>query len=263
MTATSCTLTYDSRVEVTMLGTASPYPRPGDPCSSFLLSTDSIRLWVDTGSGSLAALTSLCSLADLDAIWISHTHADHFSDLSVTVYALLFGDVSRAPLPVYGPAGWAERLRSFMTHGHRQKIEDAFAIHEISDEDLVEVGPLSLSAHEMNHDALCHGFRAYGDGVVVAYTGDTGVGPGLDRVAADADLLICEAGHGAKAKPSTPFHLTAKQAGAAAARGEVRHLLLTHLAGADVEECVISAKAAGAGNVTGARPGDVVRVTAA
>lgn len=244
-----------------MLGTASPYPRPGDPCSSFLLSTNSTRLWVDAGSGSLAALTSVCSLIDLDAVWISHTHADHFSDLSVTFYALLFGDVSRAPLPVYGPAGWAGRLREFLTHRKRPPLEDAFVIHEVSDEDLVEIGPLSLSAHEMTHDAPCHGFRAYGDGVVVAYTGDTGVGPGLDRVAADADLLVCEAGHGAHAKPSTPFHLTAKQAGAAAAASDVRHLLLTHLAGADVEECVIAAKAGGAGNVTGARPGDVVRVT--
>ncbi|MHB8293441.1 MAG: MBL fold metallo-hydrolase [Acidimicrobiales bacterium] len=83
---------------VTTLGTSSPYPRPQDPCSSFLLDGGGSRLWIDTGAGALGALLRHCPLEELDAIWVSHTHADHFSDLAVTFYALRYADISRSPL---------------------------------------------------------------------------------------------------------------------------------------------------------------------
>ena len=43
--------------------------------------------------------------AELDAIWLSHLHADHTLDLVNAYYALSFGLLPKvAPIPVYAPA---------------------------------------------------------------------------------------------------------------------------------------------------------------
>jgi ribonuclease BN (tRNA processing enzyme) len=145
-----------SNMKITVLGTSSPYPRAHNPCSSFLLDDGVTRLWVDAGAGTLAALLQHCRLEDLDGVWVSHTHADHFSDLAVTYYALLYADISRPPLPVFGPPGWIERLRSFLTHTDSPSpIERAFNVHEVTGEQTMFLGGMELVAIEMRHDAPC------------------------------------------------------------------------------------------------------------
>jgi ribonuclease BN (tRNA processing enzyme) len=245
-------------MRVTVLGTSSPYPRPGNPCSSFLFDSGRTRILIDAGSGSLAALLANSRLEDLDAIWVSHTHADHFADLAVIFYALQYADIDRPPLPVFGPAGWEERLRAFVSHSSSSPIEEAFVVKHLHDEEELMIGDIAFTAYEMNHDAQCFGFRATYDEKIVSFTGDTGLGSGLERLASGADLLICESGNGLE--QGATGHLTAAQAGAVATAANVGELLLTHLAGADVEECVDAARAQGAQRVTGARPGMVITV---
>lgn len=249
-------------MDVTVLGTSSPYPRPDDPCSSFLLSAGATRLWVDTGAGTLGALLWHTRLQDLTAVWVSHTHADHFSDLAVTYYALRFADVDRPPLPVYGPPGWGERLRSVLSHGAPSPIEDAFEVHEIHDGQRVTVGELELTARAVHHDVPCFGFRAVGPHASVAYSGDSGPCAALHDLASGVDLFVCEAGYGVDAPDLEGVHLTAAEAGTIAARAGARRLLLTHLAGADVDACVDAATTAGQVAVSGARPGLTLRVGA-
>jgi ribonuclease BN (tRNA processing enzyme) len=216
-------------------------------------------LWIDTGSGSLAALLTHSSLEELDAVWVSHTHADHFSDLAVTFYALRYADISRPPLPVFGPPGWAERLRTVLTHTSAPSpIEDAFEIHEVEDGSTTVVCDLELTAFEVLHDAPCFGVRASANGFVVGYTGDTGPCERVAELAEGVDLLISEAGYGLVAPHEPPLHLTAAQAGALSANAQAARLLLTHLAGADVDECTAAAEAAGAREVVAARPGLVI-----
>lgn len=249
-------------MDVTVLGTSSPYPRPDDPCSSVLVRTGSTSLWVDTGAGTLGSLLAHTRLEDLGAAWVTHTHADHFSDLAVTYYALLFADVERPPLPVYGPPGWAERLRAVLSHGEPSPVERAFDVHELSDGQRYMVGDLEVTAHAMQHDVPCFGLRASHGGRTVAYTGDTGRCAALLRLAADVDLLVSEAGYGIDTADAEAVHLTAAEAGAVAAEAGAKRLLLTHLADADVDACVAAATAAGHADVVGARPGASVAVGA-
>jgi hypothetical protein len=83
---------------------------------------------------------------------------------------------------------------------------------------------------------------------------------GLLELAADVDLLVSEAGYGLDAPDPEAVHLTAEEAGAAAVEAGARRLLLTHLAGADVEACVAAAAAAGHADVVGARVGTSITV---
>lgn len=245
-------------MRVTTLGTSSPYPRPGDACSSFLVEGGGSRIWLDVGSGSLAALLAHCRLEQLDAVWVSHTHADHFSDLGVLYYALRYADIHRSRLPVFGPAGWAARLRGVLSHGPPSPIEDVFDVQEVTGGQRASVGGVELTAVDMHHDVPCLGVRLAADGRTVAYTGDTGPCRGLAELASEADLLISEAGYGLDGSEPDPVHLTATEAGAAAHHGAVGVLLLTHLAGADRDACVAAAATSAGCPVIGAVPGLVL-----
>lgn len=249
-------------MQVTTLGTASPYPRPGNPCSSFLVQTaGGSRIWLDAGAGTLAALLVTCPLAQLDAVWISHTHADHFSDLAVTYYALAFTDVHRPPLPVFGPPGWVQRLRAVLTHdpARPSPLERVLDVHEVTDRLPVAVEDSELTPVLLQHDAPNYGVRLRdGDGVVLAYTGDTGPCNALGVLARDADLLISEADDGTLPASREGVHLTASEAAQAAEAASVRQLLLTHLGVHDAQRCVEAAIAAGPTPVTAATPGSVL-----
>ena len=64
-------------MKLTILGTATPYPRPDNPCSGYLVQHGITSIWMDAGTGTLAELQRHIPLDRLDAIWISHAHADH------------------------------------------------------------------------------------------------------------------------------------------------------------------------------------------
>lgn len=104
-------------LQLTVLGSATPYASVDNPCSGYLVSGGGTRIRVDAGSGTLAQLQRHLRLDELDAIWISHLHADHGADLLTAYYAALHADIQlAAPLPLYGPPGIAERLAHFLTH---------------------------------------------------------------------------------------------------------------------------------------------------
>src|SRR5690606_15598117 len=65
--------------------------------------------------------------------------------------------------------------------------------------------------------------------VLLAYTGDTDAGPGVDRLAAGADLLLAEAAFLEGRDLHRGIHLTGRRAGEVAARGGAGRLVLTHI----------------------------------
>jgi ribonuclease BN (tRNA processing enzyme) len=209
---------------VTVLGSATPYPRPDNPCSGYLLRHGATKIWLDAGPGTLAALQEHTAPDELDAVWVSDLHADHVADLLPAVYALLFADLPpRKPIPLYGPPGTAARLSAFLSNTGRAPIEQAFAVHELHDGHRARVGDLELTSV-----AVAHGFPAFGlratDGTrTLAYSGDTGPCDALTKLADGADLFLCEADSD---EPSA-VHLTPAEAGRVAT-GAAR-LLLTHV----------------------------------
>jgi ribonuclease BN (tRNA processing enzyme) len=64
------------------------------------------------GNGALGELQRHCGLYDLDAIFLSHLHADHCIDMCAYFVARYYRhDGGRCdPLPVYGPEGTEQRL---------------------------------------------------------------------------------------------------------------------------------------------------------
>ena len=104
-------------MRLTVLGCAGSFPGPDSAASGYLVQADDAdgRTWtvlLDLGNGALSALQRYGDPTALDAIGLSHLHADHVADL---VGAQRPAPVPpRGPVrtrsPVHGPAGTAERL---------------------------------------------------------------------------------------------------------------------------------------------------------
>src|SRR6266536_2609845 len=210
------------------------------------------RVWVDTGSGTLANLLRHTTLPELDAIWLSHLHVDHSSDLPVAYHALRYGDFDTPPppVPVYGPAGWAERMAAFILGEPAPAIEEAFQVHELHDREQVRLGPLELTAVATLHSVETYGVRAASAAATLAYSADSGPCDALAELAAGADLFLCEATWTKWPEGTNPIHMTPTLAGEWAARSGAHRLVLTHLrSDADTSASIERARGASGGPV--------------
>lgn len=68
-------------MKLTVVGCSGSFPSAGSACSSYLVEADGFRLLLDMGNGALGELQRHVGLYDLDAIFLSHLHADHCIDM--------------------------------------------------------------------------------------------------------------------------------------------------------------------------------------
>jgi ribonuclease BN (tRNA processing enzyme) len=183
---------------------------------------------LDLGNGAVGALQRYTGLGDVDAICLSHLHADHCIDmLGYSVFQNYHPDGPRPPIPVYGPAGTPDRLAMALGAEHLG-MADAFEFITLAP-GTIEIGPLRVTTGHMNHPVETFGFRIEHAGKILAYSADTGPTDELVRLAAGADVLLSEASFLDGPELPADLHLTARQAAEHAARAEAGELVLTHL----------------------------------
>lgn len=223
-------------MKLTILGTATPYPRPDNPCSGYLVQQGDTSIWVDAGTGTLAELQRHIPLSGLDAIWISHAHADHTADLLAAYYALRFADaIPTKPLPLIGPPGLADRLVGFLGHRSAVVIPEVFEVTEMRGWREIVVGDLALGWGPLDHGMPAFGLRVEAMGSVIAYSGDSAYCEALVELAEGADLFLCEAG-ASQHPPEGAVHCTPEDAARLATTAGVKRLLLTHIHAPDARE---------------------------
>lgn len=265
-------------MRLVVVGSAGSFPGPDAAASCYLVQAEGpdasggTRTWsvlLDLGNGALGPLQRHIAPATLDAVAISHLHADHVADVVVLGVMLRYDPRGPrpAPLPLYGPDGVRERLAQLSGHDPATDTSEHLALATWCEGEPVRVGPLTIEPVRVEHPVPAFGFRVTGPSsadpsrtVTLAYTGDTDECPGLDHLARDADLLLAEAAY-LETTPDVPrgVHLTGLRAGRAAQSGGVRRLLLTHLvAWNDPSASLAEATSAYAGPVDVARPGMVV-----
>jgi ribonuclease BN (tRNA processing enzyme) len=249
-------------MRLTVVGCAGSFPGPNSPASSYLLEADGFRLVIDLGNGALGALQKYAGLFDIDAVCLSHLHADHCVDLYSYSIARTYSPAGLQPaIPVYGPAGARERIALIHgAEGDAYGLIDRFTFETLRPGSF-SIGPFDVTAEHMNHPVETFGFRFSYGGRTIAYTGDTGETDAVTRLARGCDLFLCEAAF--LERPGLPpdLHLTARQAAGYAARADVGELVLTHLQpwiGAD--EALAEAAAVFDGKLATAVPGQVLNL---
>ncbi|MDX6345123.1 MAG: hypothetical protein QOH87_5261 [Trebonia sp.] len=217
-------------MRLTVVGCAGSFPGPDSPASCYLLEADGFRVVIDFGNGSLGALQKYTSLFDIDAVCLSHLHADHCVDLySYSVARAVSPAGPQSAIPVYGPPRTAER----MSYIHGLDGDDLGLMKQFTFQTLepghLAIGPFDVHLAHMNHPVETFAFRFTHGGHSLVYTGDTGETEAVPELAAGADVFLSEAAflEGPGLPPN--IHLTARQAGAYAGRAGAGKLVLTHL----------------------------------
>ena len=120
------------RVRLTILGKSPSWQDRDGACSGYLVEAGGLRLLIDCGNGVFAKLRRHAEYERVDAVLVSHLHADHLLDLVPFAYALTYGPPLRSGRPaLHAPPGAALALRRLCgAWGSETLIEDAFELRE-------------------------------------------------------------------------------------------------------------------------------------
>ena len=254
-------------LQLTVLGGAAAWANPGQGCSSYLVRSDARSLLVDCGPDTLLELRRHIDFLTVDAVVISHMHADHILDLVPYRYGLVYGPHRAGrPIPLWLPPGGVSTLRA-LAEALRGGVEDgdtfwsdAFALREYDPAETLRVGDMSLSFAPTVHPISCYAMRVDHGDRALFYSADTGSNHDLLPLARGARLLLVEATSPEAAAGST-VHLAPREAGTFAAAAGAGTLILTHLWCERPDTDVTSeAGKAFAGRIAIAKPGLTVDV---
>ena len=211
-----------------MIGCAGSFPGPDSPASCYLVEHDGFRLLLDLGNGALGVLQQHVALTDIDAIVLSHLHADHCLDMCGLYVAQRYHPEGPRPrIPVWGPRGTAERLARAYDIPADPGMSAEFAFHDLVAGEH-RIGPFAVTAARVNHPVEAFGVRVAVDGRAIAYSGDTAETTALVDLARGADVALFESSC-LESQPAPGVHLTALQAAEHAQEAGARTLVLTHL----------------------------------
>ena len=244
-------------MNLTVLGCAGSFPGPDSPCSAYLLEADGFRLMLDFGTGSLSGLQRYATLTSVDAVLLTHLHADHVLDAASYVVVRRYAPDGPYPaIDLYAPAGASQRLGGAYGSLGEGPLDDVYKFHDLKP-GRFGIGPFMVTVDRVNHPVETYGVRVEHGGRVLVYSADTAPCEALGRLAQGADLFLCEASYDDNADNPPDLHMTGRDAGEVATKAGAARLVLTHLVAAWASEArvVEAAAAAYAGPVDVARAG--------
>ena len=230
-------------MRVTVIGKSPAWEDAGGACSSYLVTHGDYALVVDCGNGAFAKLRQHIDYTDVDAVAITHMHADHFFDLFPFAYGLLLTP-RQQPVPVAGwpgtdaparprliaPPGGATTVRSIASAwGDEALVESAFAMEHYDANLEVEAGPFRLRFREVPHYVLTFAIEVAAGDRRVTFGADCRPNEELVDFARGTDLLVIEATLPRPERTGVRGHLTPYEAGEHARSAGAARALLTHV----------------------------------
>lgn len=208
-------------------------PRPGGASSAYLVRNEGTALLLDIGSGAVAKLQLAIEYYQLDAIVVSHMHADHFFDLVPLRYGLKYGGRRRKMrLPVWVPPGGRLALDALRKAVSKDAPDDFFdstlEINEYDPATPLDVDGLSLRFCRTRHYVEAYAIRAECGDRSITYSADTAPCEAIVEHARGSSLFLCEAALGLGKEQGERGHSSAREAGEMAREARVAHLVLTH-----------------------------------
>ena len=224
-------------MRVTVAGSSCSVPRIDRACSAYLVEDGDFAFSLDFGTGAFANMRKYVDYDRLDAVVISHMHADHFLDLIPLRYAVRYGSKRRANrLPIWMPPGGIAMLRSmtdaFANEGAGDFLDEAFEMNEFDPSKPLPIGPGRLLFAETTHYITSFAIRYERNGTSITYSADTAPDKRVVELARNTDLFLCESTLLAGEDEIGGYrgHSSAAEAAQMASDAGVRRLVLTHYA---------------------------------
>jgi ribonuclease BN (tRNA processing enzyme) len=230
-------------VRLTVLGKSPSWSDAGGACSGYLVQEGDFALLLDCGNGVFAKLRRVCDYVDVDAVLISHLHADHFLDLMPFSCGLTYAP-RQQPVPVAGWPGTSTPARPDLhapmgstavfrqisgAWGMEELVERAFSLHEYAAPGEFTIGPFAVRVCEVPHFTATFAIELTTPaGRRITYSADCGPNDQLVSFARDTDLLLIEATLPRPERNGVRGHLTPAEAGDHGRRAGARRLVLTH-----------------------------------
>jgi len=233
-------------MRLTVLGKSPSWQDAGGACSGYLLEEGETAVLLDCGNGVFGKLREHIDYVDVDAVVISHLHADHFLDLVPYSYALTYAP-KRQPVPIQRwpgdaspkkprlicPPGSREAFRTIVgTWGNDDLIENAFDLEEYGVADKPRVGSLEIAFTNVPHFTETFALKIHSSangGGFLAYGADSSPNEEVVEFSRGAALLMIEATLPRPERTGMRGHLTPREAGEHARAAEVKSVLLTHM----------------------------------
>ena len=234
-------------MEMLVLGCSGSVPGPSAAASGyFLRSAAGEGVVVDLGSGVLKQMQRYEGIDPSDChVVLSHMHADHCSDVPSLLVWRRYHPFAPASTrhKLIGPSIAAKHIGQASADSPEapDDLTDTFEVldHVVGPESDFDaetwrhhtIGDLRIYAVDAIHPTEAYIIRFEdSSGFSVVYSGDTAPTPALARIAAGADVLVCEAtwGDGGATMPEG-MHLSGAEAGEAAQAAGVGRLVLTHI----------------------------------
>jgi ribonuclease BN (tRNA processing enzyme) len=232
-------------MRLTVLGKSPSWQDAGGACSGYLIEEGGTALLVDCGNGVFAKLRQRIDYVDVDAVVISHLHADHFLDLVPYSYALTYAP-RQQPVPVdrwpgtdfpacpvlHVPPGAQELFRRVVgAWGNADLIENAFKLREYDPSSEIEIGPIRITFQPVPHftETFAMSITSTNGSGRIVYGADSSPTEVLTEFARDADLMLVEATLPRPERTGMRGHLTPSEAGGHARDAGAKRLLLVHI----------------------------------
>ncbi len=220
-------------IELHFIGTSDAFGAGGRRQSAFLVREPNGNVLIDCGVTTNTGLNSEgIRRNEIDAILISHFHADHFGGIPLFLLASLYEDQRRGPLQIAGPPGIEARvveLAAAMGHpipGRNWTFDIQYI--ELPQGVTKEVASAHVTSFEVFHnkDVCPHGMALQFDNRRIVYSGDTGWFDELPQHTQGADLFVCECTY---CSPGFELHLSLEQIEQRERELGAERMVLTHL----------------------------------
>jgi ribonuclease Z len=237
-------------MQTIILGSGNPLPDPERAGPSTLVRTAAGDLLFDCGRGVLMRAAAAGSAAGaLRALFLTHLHSDHTTDLNDIITSRWITSFQPHPLLVHGPVGTASFVQATeamleldigyrLTHHADLQWRPSSQAVECERATVFEEGPVRVTAAPTDHAPVrpTLGYRVEEEGTSVVIAGDTVPCKGLDELCAGADMLVHTVVRRDLIEPIglprlldvLDYHSSVEDAARTAARNGVGTLVLTH-----------------------------------